>query len=110
MLFANTIKRKKWYSEILTRIKLDVQTYLAESAAYCQSKTFPKKISRRQARTLRANRSEVAIPAQKLILTTKPALVTRMTVVCINGRFTMLNCLVLSSYPVVAQKSEVESP
>jgi len=29
---------------------------------------------------------------KKLILTTKPALVNRMIVVCINGRFNMLGC------------------
>jgi hypothetical protein len=37
-----------------------------------------------------SNRSEIAIPAEKLILTTKPALVNRMIVVCINGRFNVL--------------------
>jgi hypothetical protein len=34
----------------------------------------------------------IPIPEKKLTLTTKPALINRMMVVCMNGHFNMLAC------------------
>jgi hypothetical protein len=51
-----------------------------------------KKSSLRRTGELYSNQPEFLIPSAKLVLTTNPALVIQMEIVCVNGRFNMLGC------------------
>ena len=49
-------------------------------------------------------------PGKKISLTTKFALVIQLDIVCANGRFNMLGCLVPSFCGVVARMAKPQAP